>query len=108
MRKIFFGLIWFVVLYFGFALSIGFGMGFVYALQHPEVSKLPRGAAYEIGRELGRKNVRRIVPISFGAAVTLSIAGSAFGVLPGTRSRRRVVMDEYASFDVRQPTRTAL
>ncbi len=81
MRKFFFGLVWFLVIAFGMLMAGGFVAGFQAALSDP-ASTADAGAA--AGQAFAQHYGGRI----FVAALIISIVGSAFGWLPGTRRNR--------------------
>jgi hypothetical protein len=82
MKKLLFGLLWFVVLYFMFCTGVGAFAGAKVGSQYKNAA-----AAQEAGGKAGAKAVSDNFGFIVGGALTLSILGSGFGLLPGTRTK---------------------
>jgi hypothetical protein len=82
MRKVLFGFVWFIVLYFVGCMGVGGVAGGIAGSRETN-----RAAAQMAGGRAGGKAVTENYGLIVGGAVTLSILGSGFGILPGTRSR---------------------
>ena len=90
MRKILFGFVWFVVLYFLGCMGVGAVAGAIAG------SREPNAAAGQIaGQRAGAKGVSGNIGFIAGGALSLSILGCGAGILPGTR--RRSSSAEYAA-----------
>jgi hypothetical protein len=85
MKKLLFGLLWFVVLYFTFCGGVGGFAGAKAGSQYQNAA-----AAQEASKIAGAKAVSENLGVILGAALTLSILGSGFGLLPGTRTNANV------------------
>jgi hypothetical protein len=81
MKKLLFGLLWFVVLYFLFCAGVGAVAGAAAGSQSKNTA-----AAQKAGQIAGAKAVSENLGLIVGAALTLSILGCGFGILPGTRA----------------------
>ena len=81
MKKLLFGFAWFVVLYFIFCAGVGGVAGAKAGSQYKNVE-----AAQRAGQEAGAKAVSENLGFIVGGALMLSILGSGFGLLPGTRT----------------------
>jgi hypothetical protein len=88
-KKAFFTFAWFIILYVGGCLVSGAIAVGVYCKDHPG-EKLSQHEAGEIGRTEGPKY---ITPVT-GGVLGLVIAGSVFGLLPGTRIDRPVTTQQ--------------
>jgi hypothetical protein len=80
LRKIIFGVIWFVVIYFGLCLVLGGIAGGIAGANDP-------AHAHEAGAIAGRAIVHDNILYILGVAVIVAVAGAIKGFLPGTRSR---------------------
>jgi hypothetical protein len=83
MRKVLFGFLWLVVFYMGGAMLIGGIVGFQIGLKYPHDPERVSAEASIAGEQAVQKNL----PLLAGGSITLAILGTAFGLLPGTRSR---------------------
>src|SRR3712207_1994907 len=81
-RRIFFGVVWAIVLYLGLACAIGLAVG-VYVATQPQ----HRGKGPEYFQAMGEDLGVRIWPYLALGAVGLARYGSLTGKLPGTRDR---------------------
>jgi hypothetical protein len=81
-RRVLFGAIWFLGLYFGACAITGGIAGGIAGAKDPE-------HATEAGRRAGRQIVGALHYYYLAAAVVLSVAGAWSGVLPGTRGTQR-------------------
>ena len=82
MKKLLFGFVWFVVLYFTFCAGVGGVAGAKAGSQYKNAA-----AAKEAGGIAGAQAVSENFGFIVGGALTLSILGSGFGLLPGTRAK---------------------
>lgn len=89
MKKLLFGLLWFVVLYFLFCAGVGAVAGAKAGSQYTNTA-----AAQRAGQIAGAKAVSENLGFIVGGALTLAILGSGFGLLPGTRQAAPVVESE--------------
>ena len=80
-RRILFGMIWFVALYIG-ACGITGGIAGARA-----GSKNP-GNASQVGAQAGAQAVAPLAPYFLAGSLVLAIAGTVSGVLPGTHAER--------------------
>lgn len=80
MNKVLFGIVWCVVLYFGIC-------GIVGGVAGAKAGRNARGSAMasQLGGIAGGKAVRENHIVIVAGAIALAIAGSATGILPGTR-----------------------
>ena len=85
MKKLLFGFVWFVVLYFVFCAGVGAIAGGIAGSQHTNTA-----AAQKAGQIAGAKAVTENLGFIVGGALMLSILGCGFGLLPGTRAARLV------------------
>ena len=83
MKKLLFGLLWFVAFYFLFCMGVGGVAGGIAGSKHQNTA-----AAQKAGQLAGEKAVNEYLGAIVGTCLTLSILGSGFGLLPGTGSRR--------------------
>jgi len=84
-RKIIFGLIWFVVIYF-LALVIGGAIaGSLSGMQAAQEGISP----YEAGSIAGQKFGNTYGAIIFWSILILAVLGSTFGILPGTKLKKK-------------------
>lgn len=90
MRKVLFGFVWLVVIYMVGSMILGGVVGFRVGLKYPNDPNRAAAEAPMAAEEAVKKNL----PMLVGGSITLAILGSAFGVLPGTRSRRRREFNE--------------
>jgi hypothetical protein len=81
MKKLLFGLLWFVVLYIAFCMGVGAVAGANAGSQYKNTA-----AAQKAGQIAGAKAVTENFGLIVGGALMLSILGSGFGLLPGTRA----------------------
>ena len=81
LRKILMGVVWFVAFYIGAAVVVGGVAGGIAGARNPH-------NASEAGRIAGQNAVARNIPFIFGGSLIAAVAGSALGVLPGTRSQK--------------------
>ena len=89
MKRIVFGILWFVVFSFG-GLILGSGIAGGIAGSKTQATSAAEG--YEQGKELGtvagREFGQKYGTAIFIGALVLSVAGTATGFLPGTKSRK--------------------
>lgn len=78
-RKILFGFVWLIVIYFATCMLVGMVAGAVAGALNPNPE-----AAYEIGRMAGRQAVSSYILYIIGGSFLAAIAGTVTGVLPGT------------------------
>jgi hypothetical protein len=84
LKKIAFGLLWFVVIYFGSAAAIGMVIG----LQSLQSTPAPGQDTYTAAQAATTQVMATIVPfLLLGSAIVAAIC-TAKGILPGTRSRK--------------------
>ena len=81
LRKILFGLVWLIALYFGIGLAIGSVVGAMAGAGEPDPQK-----AFELGRAAGA-SVAWLKPYVFFGSAVFVVIGAAKGWLPGTRRR---------------------
>ena len=84
MKKLLFGIVWCVVFYFGICIAAGAIVGAMAGTHYPHD---PAMAAHA-GQQAGIKIVNDYGVYFVAGAVVLSVLGSGFGVLPGTRQNR--------------------
>jgi len=89
MKKLLFGFVWFVVLYFVFCMGFGAVAGAKAGSQYRDTA-----AAQRAGAIAGEKAVTENLGVIVGGALMLSILGSGFGLLPGTRAARPATQTE--------------
>ena len=80
LKKIFFGIIWFVVIYFGICFIVGGIAGFVAGAENPE-------NASQAGAAAGAAAVQKYLLFIFLGSIGAVIAGTVTEVLPGTKSK---------------------
>jgi hypothetical protein len=81
MKRVLMGIVWFVVLYIGSCMAIGMGVGFVAGTHDPAHAK-------EAGKVAAQKTLQPYLPYLLGGSLLLAFAGTATGILPGTRKRK--------------------
>ena len=82
-RRIAFGILWFVVFYFGVCMVIGGAAGAI------ESSRIQPGeSSFDAGRNAGADAVAPLRPYIVLGSVCVAAAGTYFGLLPGTSKRR--------------------
>jgi hypothetical protein len=82
MKKLLFGFLWFLALYFVFCMGVGAVAGANAGSKYKNAA-----AAQKAGGIAGAKAVNDNFGLIVGGALMLSILGSGFGLLPGTRCR---------------------
>src|SRR5262249_51884337 len=81
MKKLLFGFVWFVLLYFVLCAGVGAFAGAKVGLQYKNAA-----AAQQASQKAGAKAVSENLGFIVGGALMLAILGSGFGLLPGTRT----------------------
>ena len=84
LRKILFGVLWFIVFYLGSAMVIGGVVGGMAGARDPQ-------HAAEAGGAAAQQTVSSLVPYMFAGSLLAAVLGASFGVLPGTRSKKAAV-----------------
>jgi hypothetical protein len=82
MRRVIFGIIWAIVIYFAGCIVVGAIAGAMTGAADPQT-------ALETGRQAGSEAVERLQPVISLTAATIGAVGSWMGFLPGTRARKR-------------------
>jgi len=80
LRKILFGVLWFIVFDLGSAMLIGGVVGGIAGTKDPQHAAQAGGAA-------AQQMVSSLVPYMFAGALLAAVLGASFGVLPGTKSK---------------------
>jgi hypothetical protein len=86
MKRVLFGVLWFLVFWFGSLMVLGGAIGFM-AAQHPQADGAPAQnfqQGYDQGYQAGQRMGRKYGWIPLLAALLLAVAGTATGKLPGT------------------------
>jgi hypothetical protein len=105
MKRIGFGLLWFVVLWVGTG-AIGGGIAGAIASRSSPVGGDAKSVSegfsrgYGVGQIAGRDFGRKYGPLILGGALIVSIVGTATGILPGTRRKVASVARNKNSADV--------
>lgn len=89
MKRIFFGILWFFAFGFG-GITIGSGIaGGVAGSTIQATTPEARRQAADVGAFAGYQFGRNYAGFMFLGALVISIVGTATGVLPGTKSRKK-------------------
>lgn len=81
MKRVLMWLVWFIVIYFGSCMLIGFFAGAMAGAQDP-------AHAHEAGRAAAEQLIRPNIVFILGGAMLLAIVGTVTGFLPGTAKKR--------------------
>jgi hypothetical protein len=106
MKRVGFGILWFMALWIGTgALGGGIAGALAQARTPPpatDARSLSEGFSrgYDVGRVAGREFARRYGSLIFVGALVVSILGTATGVLPGTRRKGPPATGNPNSFNV--------
>jgi hypothetical protein len=92
MKKVLVGFAWFLAFYFGSCMVVGAFVGAKLGAsgKYANDSAALQRAASEAGEKAARDNLGLLV----GIAVTLSVGGTALGLLPGTGGPRQTSTEE--------------
>ena len=106
MKRVGFGILWFVVLWIGAgALGGGIAGALAQARTSPpatEAKTFSEGYSrgYDVGRVAGREFARKYGILILGGALVVSIVGTATGFLPGTRRKVLLVVKDKGLLNV--------
>lgn len=84
MKRVIFGIVWFVVLWFGILIG---GSAVVGGVAASKVQGQQQGAS--AGERAGREFGERYGAVILFGALAVAVVGSAAGVLPGTKTPRK-------------------
>ena len=97
MKPIAFGFLWFIVIWLTATAGAGAIVGIIAeheaATTNNQTATFQQG--YSIGHDAGARFGRKYGGVVLVGALGLAIGGTVFGILPGTRRRRKESSDQY-------------
>jgi len=81
-RRVFFGILWFIFIYFAACFIVGAIAGGIAGADDPEHAR-------EAGAVAGRAAVANVILWIVGGSLVIAVGGSVAGVLPGTRAGKK-------------------
>ena len=88
MKKIFFGVLWTVVSYFAICFLVGAVAGAIAGAHDPQ-------HAHEAGALAGSQAVTANILYIMSASLIIGVVGSGFGLLPGTKKKKKKMEGEH-------------